>query len=140
MELEVERVDVWAAPIQDRPGSLAALLKGLHRAGSDLQLVIARRSPDRPGSGVVFVTPLLGEEQIRVARQLGFNQTQTMHSVRARGHDRPGITAGMAAALAEGGLNLRGLSGSVIGSQVVVYFALDSSQDAERAIDILGRL
>ena len=41
MQLLVERVDVWAAPIQDGPGAVAALLKTLHKAGADLSFVIA---------------------------------------------------------------------------------------------------
>lgn len=140
MDLEIEHVDVWVAPIPDRPGALASVLKSLARAGGDYQLVIARRSPDKPGTGVVFVTPLQGEQEIRAARELGFNTAQSMHSVRVRCQDRPGITASLAAALGEAGINLRSLSGSVIGSQVVVYFALDSKADAERAIDVLSRL
>jgi len=48
MDLLVERVDVWAATIQDRPGGLAEVLDALRQAGADLQSVIARRAPDKP--------------------------------------------------------------------------------------------
>jgi hypothetical protein len=85
MDLEVEQVDVWAATIQDETGALASLLKGLQKAGADLQFVIARRSPDRPGKGVVFVSPLLGEQEKIAASRLGFNVTQSLQSVRVRG-------------------------------------------------------
>jgi predicted amino acid-binding ACT domain protein len=140
MELDVERVDVWAAPIRDEPGSLAALLAGLHKAGADLQFVIARRAPDVPGTGVLFVTPLDGEQQTRAANRLGFNQTQSLHSIRIMGHDRAGIVAELMQALADGGINLRGLSASVIGSQFIAYVSVDSSDDVANAIDVLGRL
>jgi len=139
MDLEVERVDVWAAPIQDSPGSLAGLLKTLHKAGADLQFIIARRVPDKPGTGVVFVTPLLGDREIRAASQSGFNVTQSLHSIRIRGQDRAGILADLTQALAEGGINLRGLAASVIGSQFVAYVGVDSLDDTAKAIDILGR-
>ena len=56
MELLVEPVEVWAAGIPDQPGGLATVLTTLRDAGADLQLIIARRSPERPGEGVVFVT------------------------------------------------------------------------------------
>jgi hypothetical protein len=139
MDLEVERVDVWAAPIQDRPGALAGMLKTLHKAGADLQFVIARRALDKPGTGVVFVTPLQGDREIRAASQSGFNVTQSLHSIRIRGQDRAGIVADLTLALAEGGINLRGLSASVIGSQFVAYVGVDSLEDTNNAIDILGR-
>ena len=57
MDLLVERVDVWAATIQDRPGGLARVLATLREAGADLQFIVARRAPEKPGTGVVFVTP-----------------------------------------------------------------------------------
>jgi hypothetical protein len=140
MDLVVERVDVWAAAIQDRPGGVAELLRALHKAGADLQFIIARRAPDKPGTGVVFVTPLQGDREIRAASQLGFNVTQSLHSVRVMGQDRAGIIAELTQALGAGGINLRGLTASVIGSQFVAYVGVDSLEDANNAIDILGRL
>jgi hypothetical protein len=41
----LEHVDVWAAPIEDKPGGLADVLCTLHEAGADLQFIIARRAP-----------------------------------------------------------------------------------------------
>jgi predicted amino acid-binding ACT domain protein len=140
MDLDVERVDVWAAPIKDETGSLASLLKGLHKVGSDLQFVIARRSADMPGMGVVFVTPLQGEQERRAASRLGFNVTQSLQSIRIRGQDRAGIVADLMQALADGGISLRGLSASVIGSQFIAYMSVDSPDEVMKAIDILGRL
>ena len=140
MDLLVEHVDVWAAAIQDRPGAVAELLKALHKAGADLQFIIARRAPDKPGTGVVFVTPLQGDREIRAASQLGFNVTQSLHSIRVMGQDKAGIIAELTQALAGGGINLRGLAASVIGSQFVAYVGVDSLQDANNAMDILTRL
>ena len=139
MDLAVERVDVWAASIKDRPGALAELLKTLHKAGADLQFIIARRAPDKPGTGVVFVTPLQGDREIRAASQSGFNVTQSLHSIRIMGQDRAGIVAELTQALAEGGINLRGLAATVIGSQFVAYVGVDSLDDTNKVIDILAR-
>ena len=94
MDLLVEHVDVWAASIQDKPGALATVLAELRESGADLQFIIARRAPEAPGKGVVFVTPLQGDREIVAAAQLGFNVTRTVHSVRVMGPDRRGIDAG----------------------------------------------
>ncbi|HEX4597211.1 MAG TPA: ACT domain-containing protein [Burkholderiaceae bacterium] len=139
MDLLVEKVDVWAAPIQDRPGALAELLKTLHDAGADLQFVIARRAPEKPGTGVVFVTPLQGDREIRAASQVGFNVTQSLQSIRIMGLDKAGIVAQLTRALGESGVNLRGLSASVIGSQFVAYVGVDSPADVIKAMDALSR-
>jgi len=139
MDLLVEHVDVWAATIQDKPGGLADLLGGLRDAGANLQSVIARRAPDAPGKGVVFVTPLQGDEEIAAAAQLGFNVTQTHHSVRVIGPDRPGIAAALTQVLADAAVNLRGFSASVIGTQFVAYVAVDSLQDARTVMEMLNQ-
>ena len=139
MDLLVERVDVWAATIQDRPGSLAELLTNLRDAGADLQLIIARRAPEKSGTGVVFVTPLQGDQEIRAASELGFNVTQSLHSIRVIGRDKPGIAAQLTRKLAEGGINLRGFVASVIGSQFVAYVGVDSLADTKKAMEILAR-
>ena len=139
MELLVERVDVWAATIQDRPGGLAEVLTTLREAGADLQFIIARRAPEAPGKGVVFVTPLQGDREIRGAAQVGFNVAQSLHSVRVMGADRPGIAAELTQKLADGGINLRGFSASVIGAQFVAHVAVDSLDDSNKAIEILEK-
>ncbi len=139
MDLLVERVDVWAATIEDTPGGLANVLAALREAGADLQSIIARRAPEQPGTGVVFVTPLQGDRQIDAAAQVGFNVTRRLHSVRVMGRDRPGRAAELALKLADAGINLRGFSASVIGNQFVAYVAVDSLDDANRAIEALTK-
>ena len=140
MDLLVERVDVWAATIPDRPGGLAEVLAALREAGADLKSIIARRAPDDPGKGVVFVTPLQSDAEISAAAQVGFNVTRHLHSVRVMGADRPGVAALLAQKLADGEINLRGFSASVIGKQFVAYVAVDSLDDANRAIAILEKV
>jgi len=137
MELYVEHVDVWAATIDDTPGSLSGALAILRDAGANLQSIISRRAPEAPGKGVVFVTPLQGDREISAAAQAGFNVTHTLHSVRAMGKDHQGIAAELTQKLADAGINLRGFSASVIGTQFVAYVAVDSLEHARKAIDIL---
>jgi len=132
-----EHVDVWAAPIKDRAGALAFLLTELREAGADLEFIIARRA--EPGEGVVFVTPLRGDREVEAAAEVGFNVTHTLHSVRISGRDRPGIGAELTQKLADGGINLRGFSASVIGAQFLAYAAVDSLDDANKAIEILEK-
>jgi len=137
MDIIVERVDVWAANIEDKPGGLAGVLANLRDVGADLQFIIARRAPQEPGRGVVFVTPLQGDREIAAAAQIGFNVTQTLHSVRVMGRDRPGAAADLTQKLADAGINLRGFSASVIGNQFVAYIAVDSLNEANEAMEIL---
>ena len=115
MDTIVEGVNVWAAPIKDKVGGLARLLTGLREAGADLDFILARRTPEKPGLGVVFVTPLRGDREVAAAAQLGFNVTSGVKSVRIEGDNKPGITAEITQKLAAAGISLRGLSAAVIG-------------------------
>ncbi len=140
MTLKVERVDTWAASLEDEAGSLAAKLNALASAGVNLEFVIARRAPDKPGVGVVFVTPIKGSAECRAAREAGFKRTESLYTVRIKGPDKRGQVARIAEALAKQGLNLRGLSAAAINKKFVAHIALDSSADATKAARILQEL
>lgn len=139
-KLRVERVDTWAAPLEDKPGNLAMLLKGLAIAGVDLAFIIARRAPNKPGAGVVFVTPIEGEPGIRAAREMGFAKTVSLHTVRVEGKDQPGEAGRITQALGDKGINLRGFSAAVIDKKFVAYIAVDTDFDAETAMQVLEEL
>jgi len=140
MALTVQRVDTWAASLKDRPGSLAARLGALAEAGVNLEFVIARRTPDKPGTGVVFVMPIKGVARCRAARQAGFKPTKSLRTVRIEGPDKKGAGARIARALAAQGLNLRGLSAAAINKKFVAHIALDKGADAAKAMRILRSL
>ena len=136
-DLFVERVDVWAASIKDEPGSLAHMLAALREGGADLDFILTRRAPEKPGTGVVFITPLRGDREIAAAANLGFNVTSSVHSVRVEGENKPGIAAELTGKLAAAGINLRGFSAAVIGTKFILYIGLDNAADAVKAVKIL---
>lgn len=137
MDLITERVEVWAAGIEDKPGSLANILSGLREAGANLNFILARREPDQPGRSVVYVTPLAGDAELEAAATLGFNLTARVYSVRVEGQNQPGIAAELASKLAAAGLNLRGFSAAVLGTRFILYIGLDSTDDAAKALTVL---
>jgi hypothetical protein len=140
MKMNVQRTDVWAATIEDRPGGLQEKLAVLAGAGANLEFVISRRTQEQPGKGVMFVTPIKGAKQTRAAEEAGFKKTDRLHSVRVEGMDKPGVGAAMTEALADVGLNLRGVSGAALGRQFIAYLALDTAEDAAIAIETLKKL
>jgi len=139
MAYTVKKVDVWAGEIADRPGGLASTLGALQRAGGNIEFVVARRAPDKPGTGVVFLTPVKGAKQKNAAQEAGLSTSESLHSVRIEGPDRPGLGLKMTEALAAAGINLRGLSAAALGRRAVAYFAFDSAADADNAIRVLKR-
>lgn len=137
MRMDISRVDVWAVSIEDRPGGLAEKLDSLAQAGANLEFVIARRAPEKPETGVVFVTPIKGPKQIKAAKKAGFDKTVSLHGLRIAAADKPGLGAKLTKQLAEAGINLRGMSGAAIGKRAIFHLAFDSDADAKKAMRLL---
>ncbi|MBN1764945.1 MAG: hypothetical protein JW860_06775 [Sedimentisphaerales bacterium] len=140
MKLNVTREEVWAAGLKDTPGALKEKLEILAQAGACLGFCIARRCHDKPGTGVVFVTPIKGTKQVTAAKKAGFKTTKSLHSLRIRTSDKSGRGAKITAAIAEAGINLRGLSAAAIGKKAVIHLAFDKAADATKAARVLKKL
>ena len=138
MALEASRVDIWAGSIKVKPGGLAAALSALADAGAKLQYGMARR--DKKGTGVVFVTPVKGAKQAAAARKAGLHKTKSLFAVRAEGRDKAGLGATITCALADAGINIRGLSASVIGRKFILWLAVDSAAEATKAVRVLKKV
>lgn len=138
--MKTQRVDTWAATIEDHPGGLAAKLTPLAKAGVNLEFIIARRAPEKRGTGVVFVTPIQGAKQTKAAAAAGFAKTGNLHTVRLEGADKAGLGACLTQGLADAGVNLRGFSAAAMGRKFVCYLALDSGGDAAKVARILRKL
>ena len=67
MAVKVSKVDLWTAVIDDRAGGGADKLEPLARAGANFEFVFMRRTPEQPGKGVMFVTPVKGAKVARAA-------------------------------------------------------------------------
>ena len=134
MRVDVSRVDVWAAGIKDKPGGLAKKLDALAQAGIDLEFIIARRAPDKPGTGVVFVTPIKGARQIKAAKKAGFAKSSSLNGLRITTGNKPGFGAELTRQLAEAEINLRGMSGAAIGNRAIFHLAFDSDADTKKAM------
>jgi hypothetical protein len=140
MKLSVSRTEVWAATIDDRPGGVADKLSALAEAGANLGFILARRTPERRGHGVVFVTPLKGRKQFQAAETAGFQKTETLHALRVETADKPGFGAKLTRAVAQAGVNLRGVSATALGKLCAVYLVTDTAKQLSKVADVLKKL
>jgi hypothetical protein len=139
MKLKLSRVEMWAGTIEDRAGGAADRIEPLAKAGVNLEFVFARRTPERPGEGVLFVTPVKGKKVIKAAQEAGLVKSESVCALRIEGADKPGVTANMVRALANAGISFRALSAAAVGSKFVGYLALDTADDATRANAVLKK-
>lgn len=137
MALKIESIEVWATDLVDHPGDLARVLGALAQAGASVDCVVARRRDDNPETGTVFVSPIKGKKVIDAAERAGIQPADKLGTLRVEAPDKPGLGAKMCAALANAGINLKGVTASVVGNKSVVYFGFDSKDDAKKAAKVL---
>jgi hypothetical protein len=133
MALKVSKVEVWAVEMVDQPGGLAGALEPLAGTGASLECLIARRRPDKPGSGVAFITPVKGKKATEAARAAGWAPAGNIPTLRVEGPDKPGLGAKLLRAIGDAGVSVRGVSAAVLGRNFIAYIGLDSSEDADKA-------
>ena len=139
MALKIEKVDVWSGSIPDEAGGLARVLEPLVKAGADFSFLIARRRPESPGAGVVFIGGIRGKKQTAAAQSVGLMQTGEIGALRLEATDKAGLVHQVAAKLASAGINLRGLSASVVGSKCAMIVAFDGAADRDAAAKLLKK-
>jgi len=140
MSITVTKVDVWAAKLEDKPGGLAKVLGVLGDAGANLECVIARRESAKAGTGVAFVTPVTGAGVRKAAKAGGLAPAEKIATLKVEGDNAPGLGYRITSAIAEAGVNMRGVSGAVIGGKFVAYLGFDSGNDATKAARALKKL
>ena len=140
MALKATKAEVWAVSIDDRAGGVADKLEPLAAAGANFEMVFARRTPEKPGKGMLFVTPVKGAKVTRAAREAGMGVPRTIHSVRIEGANQAGLGAKITRALADAGISVRGISGISIGRKFVSYLACDNADNQAKAIAVLKKL
>uniref|UniRef100_A0A7C2NYS6 Amino acid-binding protein n=1 Tax=Schlesneria paludicola TaxID=360056 RepID=A0A7C2NYS6_9PLAN len=140
MAYEVKKVDTWTAELEDRPGSLNEKLGALAEAGVDLTFLIARRQPQLPGKGIVFVGGISGAKAKKAAAAAGFSQPTDVVAIRVEGRNKAGSCHALTQAIADAGITLRGAAANVIGSKFVTMLAFDTAGDADKAAKLIRAL
>lgn len=138
MSMKISSVDVWVVDLVNRPGMLARVLEVLSAAGANLEFVVARRAS--ANTSRTFLAPIIGSRQARAAADVGLMKAAGMHVLRIESADKPGLGARMTRALADAGLNLRGLSAAAIGKKSVTYIAFSTESERKLAQTRLKRL
>jgi hypothetical protein len=140
MGFKLDRVHLWSGDVPDKPGGVAGKLSLLAQAGANLEFILTRRSPDKPGTGVLFVAPLTGPMQLRAAKAAGLAETHDPVLLRVEGDNQAGLAHKVTQQWALAGITLQGLTMCVLGDKFVGYAAFDNVTDSNRAAAILSDL
>src|SRR5437588_11024645 len=108
MEVKLDRVHVWSGDVADEAGGVPAKLALLAQAGANLEYVYTRRTPEKPGTGVLYVAPVTGPMQVRAAKAAGLSETNDPVVMRVEGDNAAGLTHRVTQQWAMAGLSLQG--------------------------------
>ena len=139
MKLDVSRVEVWSAKLQDKPGMLASKLEALTQAGVNMDFLLCRRT--KAHAGTVYVAPIHGPKQCAAAKKADFVRDDEVSVIRVVGPDKPGMSAAISHQLALAGVNIAGVSTtSSTGKKFIAYLAFDGTGDAALAKKALSKM
>src|SRR5207248_9372926 len=138
MGFKLDRVHVWSGEVADRVGGAAAVLSELAQAGTNLEYIYTRRQPSKPGTGLLFVAPITGPAQVRAARAAGLAEVPDPVVMRVQGDNEAGLAHRLTQQWALAGISLQGLTMAVVGNKFVGYVAFDTTNEANRAAQILA--
>lgn len=138
MAVKVKRIVLWRKDVENRPGSLAAALEPLAKAGASLQVVMGYRYPGQHERAVIEVHPIATKKGATAAQQAGLSPA-ALPALMVEGDDSPGLGSRIAGELAEGGINMVFLVSQVIGRRFSAIFGFESEDDTVRAAGIIRR-
>jgi len=138
VEYDISRVEVWAGEVRDRRGALTDMLKRVLDAGADLDFIIGRPSPVKPGTGILYLAPLEGEQQLKAAQEVGLHPSSHIESLRVEGPDRQGLAEQITRTIAEAGINVSGFTGGRMGERCVVYIRFEHFEELVKAQELLS--
>jgi hypothetical protein len=140
MSFKMQRVHVYHAEVEDKPGGISSRLKKLAEAGAHLEYVYSQRSDNKKGMGDLYVAPLHGTNELAAARDAGMHEVSEPIVMRVEGDDRAGLGGRLTQSWEMAGINLHGLVMSVVNGRFVGYATFDTVADANKAATILAEL
>ena len=140
MSFKMQRVHLFHAEVEDKPGGAAAKLKKLAEGGAHLEYVNTQRSLAKPGMGDLYVAPILGNGALTAAKAAGMHEVSEPIVMRVEGDDKAGLGGRVTQAWEMAGISLHGLVMSVVGGKFIGYATFDTVADANSAATILAEL
>lgn len=140
MGFKLDRIHVWSGEVADQAGGVATKLSLLAQSGANLEFILTRRQPDKPGTGILYVAPITGPTQVRAARAAGLSETFNPVVLHVEGDNQAGLGHRLTQQWALAGISLQGLTMAVVAGKFIGFAAFDTVEDSNRAAAILGDL
>src|SRR5258705_12580368 len=108
MSFKMQRVHLFHAEVEDKPGGVSSKLKQLAEAGAHLEYVYSQRSAEKPGMGDLYVAPLTGTSELKAAKAAGMHEVGEPIVMRGEGDDKAGLGGRLTQTWEMAGIKLHG--------------------------------
>jgi len=136
MAITVEKIILWRAQVDNRPGALATTLEPLAQAGAEFKIVMGYRHPAAEGKAAIEVFPVSGKKAAAAARAAGLDAAG-IPALLVQGDDKPGLGYRMAQAIAAAGINIAFFVAHVIGRRFAAVIGFETEDDARKAMPVI---
>jgi hypothetical protein len=137
MPATVKKIVLWREQVANRPGALAEVLEPLSAAGADLQVVMGYHEHGTQDA-VIEMYPVSGRKVTQAAEGAGLAPS-AIPALLVSGDNRAGLAHRVAAALAEGRLNVGFLVAQVVGRKYSAVFGFETEAEADAAVKIIKK-
>ena len=137
MVVTVKKITLWRGKIENRPGTLAAVLEPLAQAKVDLQVLMGYREPGE-SQAVVELYPVTGAKASAAVQRSGLGAASAT-SLLVNGDNRAGVGHRIARALGEASINVNFLVAQATGRKFSMVAGFDSEDDATRASALIKK-
>ncbi|MBM4263640.1 MAG: hypothetical protein FJ145_19710 [Deltaproteobacteria bacterium] len=139
MAVTVRKIVLWRKEVaDDQPGILANALAPLAHAGTNIQVVMAYRSPGNKGKAAIELYPVTGKKSIAAAREAGFGASP-IPALLVEGDNRAGIGYATSQAIADAGISMDFVVAQVVGRRFSAVFGFASEKDAATCASIIRK-
>jgi hypothetical protein len=138
MAVSVKKVTLWRTEVDNKPGTLSAVLTPLAEVGADLQVVMAYRYPDEENKAAIEVCTISGKKPITAAGKAGLTAS-TIPTLIVHGENRPGVGHAIAEAIAQAGINVMFLVAQVVDTRFSAVIGFEDEPASLRAVAIIKK-
>jgi hypothetical protein len=138
MAVSVKKVTLWRTEVENKPGTLSAVLTPLAAVGADLQVVMGYRYPDEVNKAAIEVCTISGKKPTTAAIKAGLSAS-TIPTLLVHGDNHPGVGHAIAESVAEAGINVMFLVAQVVDTRFSAVIGFEDEPASEQAVAIIKK-
>jgi hypothetical protein len=138
MAIAIRKITLWRTEVENRPGTLAQIVRPLADSDISLHVLMGYRIPAQENRAVIELFPISGKKANAAARDAGL-EPSSIPTLFVTGDDRPGLGSATAEEIANAGINMSFMVAQVLGRKFTAVYGFETEDDARKATTLIKR-